>query len=163
NAGATLAFLNAFDSDFIKPIALNSCTLQNDSGHNNLTGAGTLTGTITAVVGEAATLDLRGAIGGSGGFNKTGEGILRLAGANTFSGNVTVSAGTLMAGSTTALGSAAGTTTIVSGARLDVAAFNLGAEPVSVGGSGINNRGAIVNTLNSSQQNALRFVTLTGS
>jgi len=163
NSGAALAFLNAFDSDFSKVLALNSCTVQNDSGHNTLSGAGSITGTINTPVGEAAMLDLRGSIGGAGGFTKTGEGILRLAGANTFSGDVLISAGTVMAGNNAALGNATGNTTIASGARLDVAALNLGAEPVFVTGSGINSRGAIVNSLNTAQQNALRFVTLTGN
>jgi len=163
NAGATLAFRNAYDSDFGKVLVLNSCTLQNDSGHNNLTGSSaTLSGVVNTSVGEGAVLDLRGFVGGAGGFDKTGEGILRLAGANSFSGNVTISAGTVMAGNTAALGSVAGSTTIAAGARLDVAAFNLGAEQIFVTGSGINGRGAIVNSLPNSQQNALRFVTLNG-
>lgn len=163
NAGATLAFLNAFDSDFTKVLALNSCTLQNDSGHNDLLGSTTISGNINAVVGEAAMLDLRGSITGTGGFLKTGPGILRVAGAGSYSGNVTINAGTFMVGSATALGTSAGSTTIASGARLDVAAFSLGAEQVFVTGSGINSRGAIVNSLNTGQLNALRFVTLTGN
>lgn len=162
NSGATLAFLNAFDSDFSKPLVLDSCSLRNDSGHNILTGTATLTGTIAASAGEAATLDLRGAVSGAGGFTKTGPGILRLAGANTFAGDILISAGTVFAGNNAALGNASGTTTISAGARLDVAAFNLGAEPISVTGAGINSRGAIVNSLPTAQAFALRFVTLTG-
>jgi autotransporter-associated beta strand protein len=161
--GAALAFRNAFDSDFGKPLVLNSCTVQNDSGHNNLVGGATLSGSVTTSIGEAATLDLRGAASGSGGIDKTGVGILRLAGANSFSGNITVTAGTLMAGNNAALGSAVGTTTIASGARLDLAAFSLGSEQIFATGSGINGRGAIVSSLPTSQQNALRFVTLTGN
>jgi len=162
NPGATLAFLNSFDSDFNKAIVLNSATVQNDSGHNILVGAVTLSGTNTTSVGEAAVLDLRGTVLGTGGFSKTGAGILRLAGGNTFSGNLIINAGTVVAGNNAALGTTAGTTTIMSGARLDVSAFSLGAEQVFVAGSGINNRGAIVNSLPTPQQNALRFVTLTG-
>lgn len=163
NPGATLAFRDAFDSDFNKAfLVLNSCTLKNDSGHNNLASVATLSGVVTAFTGEAATLDMRGVILGSGGFNKTGAGILRLGNANTFSGDVSVSAGTVVAGNNGALGSAAGTTTIASGACLDLAAFNLGAEPIFVAGGGINNRGAIINSMPTSQQNALRFVTLVG-
>jgi autotransporter-associated beta strand protein len=162
SAGATVAFFNAYDSDFGKAFAFNSCTLRNDSGHNSLTGAGTISGMVTALAEEASVLDLRGSLGGTGGFVKTGPGILRLAGANTFSGNITVSEGTLMAGSTTALGNSTGSTTIAPGGRLDVAATQLGAEPVFVSGDGINTRGAIINSLPNSQQNALRFVTLAG-
>ncbi|MFO1512998.1 MAG: autotransporter-associated beta strand repeat-containing protein [Verrucomicrobiota bacterium] len=162
NPGATLAFLNAFESDFNRPLVLNSATVQNDSGHNNLTGAITLSGVNSTPVGEAATLDLRGLISGSGGFNKTGPGILRLAGANSYSGDLTISAGTIVAGNNLALGNTTGTTIISSGARLDLAGFNLGGEQIFVAGSGINGRGAIISSLPTVQQNALRFVTLTG-
>lgn len=163
NPGATLAFRGMFDSDFNRTIALNSATVQNDIGHNILMGPMILTGTNLVSVGEAATLDARAAVSGGGGFAKSGVGILRLAGANTFAGHLAVSAGTVMAGHNAALGSIAGSTTIASGARLDVAGFNLGAEEVFVGGSGINNRGAIVNSTTSAQAYALRFVTLTAN
>lgn len=163
NAGARLALRNAFDTDLSRALVLNSCIVQNDSGHNNLTGTANLSGTITTAVGEAATLDLRGTALGTGGFNKTGAGILRLAGANTFAGNLTVSEGTVIAGNNGALGSIVGTTTIATGARLDLATFSLGAEPIFVAGDGINGRGALINSWPGAQQNALRFVTLTGN
>ncbi len=163
NSGATLAFLGMYDSDFDRNIALNSATVQNAIGHNNLVAPIALSGDNTASIGEAATLDLRAAVSGDGGFSKTGPGILRLAGANTFTGNLVVSAGTVVAGHNSALGGINGSTTIASGACLDVAAFNLGAEPISVGGSGINSRGAIINSLPTAQAFALRFVTLTAN
>ncbi|HEX5219931.1 MAG TPA: autotransporter-associated beta strand repeat-containing protein [Verrucomicrobiae bacterium] len=163
DSGATLAFLNTYDSDFNRSISLASANLMSDSGHNNLLNTISLSGNNATSVGEASTLDLRGPVTGSGGFTKTGPGILRLAAANSFTGNLVVNAGTLMAGHNSALGATNGSTTIASGARLDVAAFSLGAEPISVGGSGINNRGAIINSLPSAQPNALRFVTLTAA
>ena len=163
NPGATLAFLNTYDSDFNRAIALDSATLQNDSGHNVLVGTIALSGNNITSIGEAATLDLRAGVSGSGGLTKNGPGILRLASANTFTGNLVVNAGTVMAGHNSALGDIAGSTTIASGARLDVAAFNLGAEPIIVGGTGINNRGAIINSLTTAQAFALRFVTLTAN
>lgn len=162
NSGATLAFSNMFDADFNRNLTLTSATLRNDSGHSILNGNIAVTGVTTTPVGEAAVLDLRGIISGAGGLTKNGAGILRLAGPNTFTGNVTVSAGTLMAGNPGALGATNGTTIIASGARLDVAAFNLGAERITVTGSGINSRGAIINSLPTAQPNALSFVTLNG-
>lgn len=83
---------------------------------------------------------MRAAVSGDGGLTKGGPGILRLAAANSFTGGLVATAGTIMAGNNGALGSATGSTTIASGARLDVAGFNLWAEPVFVGGTGINNR-----------------------
>jgi len=163
NSGATLAFLNTYDSDFNRAISLNSATIQNDSGHNNLVNTIALSGNNITSVGEAATLDLRAGVSGAGGLTKTGAGILRLASTNSFTGNLVVNAGTVMAGHSSALGDTNGSTTIASGARLDVAAFNLGAEPIIVGGSGINSRGAIINSLTNAQVFALRFVTLTAN
>jgi len=163
NPGSTLALLGLFDSDFNRTLALNSATVQNDIGHNILVAPISLTGTNTVAVGEAATLDVRATVSGNGGFSKTGPGILRLAAANSFAGDLVVNAGTVMAGNNSPLGNATGRTTIASGARLDVAGFNLGAEEVFVSGTGINNRGAIVSSSTAAQPFALRFVTLTGN
>ena len=63
------------------------------------------------------------------------EGKLTLSGANTFSGNITISAGTVIAGSAVALGTTVGTTAVEIGATLDVNAINLGLELVSVAGA----------------------------
>ncbi|HEU5124748.1 MAG TPA: autotransporter-associated beta strand repeat-containing protein [Verrucomicrobiae bacterium] len=97
----------------------------------------------------------------SGTITKNGAGVLTLSGANSFSGAVNVSAGTLKAGSDSALGSIDNGVVISSGATLDVAGQNLGAEPVVVSGSGVNGAGAIVNS-GGQQLNALRYVTLAG-
>ena len=51
-------------------------------------------------------------IGGSGGLLKTGTGILTLGGTNNFSGGVTISSGSVIATSNSALGLASGITTI---------------------------------------------------
>ena len=163
NPGATLGLWQLEDNPLDKPLVVNNATVTSESGRNVLTGQTTLAGTNTLSVGEAAVFELRGNVVGAGGITKTGAGILRLAGNNTFSGPVTVSSGTVRAGSGTALGSGAGATTISSGARLDVAAQNLGAEVINVSGNGISSRGAIINSLTTGQNNALRFVNLTGN
>ena len=93
------------------------------------------------------------AIGGCG-FTKMGGGILQLAGANTFTGNVTVAQGTLRLSkfAYAALGAmGAGNDTVVSnGATLDLCgAFTDGlsrAENLYISGTGVNGQGALVNT-----------------
>ncbi|MFZ4766333.1 MAG: beta strand repeat-containing protein, partial [Roseimicrobium sp.] len=110
---------------------------------------------------SGGSLTLSGAVTGSGAFTKTGPGVLVLSGLNTHTGTTTISSGTLRAGSANALGSITGGTVIQSGATLDVGGFNLGAEPVSVSGTGVGGNGAILNS-GAQQTNALRFVTLTG-
>ena len=103
-----------------------------DTGVNNIT------------IGQAL---VHSTIGGDnatdGGLTKTGNGTLTLSGANTYTGVTTVSIGTLVAVNATALGTAAAGTTIASGATLDVQA-SIGAEAISVSGTGVGGNGALV-------------------
>jgi autotransporter-associated beta strand protein len=101
-------------------------------------------------------------ISGNGTLTKNNAGVLTLSGANTaFTGAATVSQGTLRAGSGAALGTTDGTTTVNSGATLDVNGQVLNTEPVIVSGAGVTNGGAIVNT-GADQINAMGNVTLAG-
>jgi autotransporter-associated beta strand protein len=88
------------------------------------------------------------------GLNKASTGTLVLAGANTYRGTTTVSAGTLVAAHATALGTATlatrqssnnttGQTEVSSGATLDVRA-NIGTEAISIAGAGVGSAGALI-------------------
>lgn len=159
-AGATLALWNTDNNTLNKRLILNGGTVRNEAGNNLFSGPVTLNTNATYFVADA--LQITGVIGGAAGLTKTGLGTLSLTAANTFTGLVTVSAGTLRAGNNTAFGRTNNGLIIASGARLDLAGFNLGAEPVSVTGPGLGTGGAIVN-YGGTQTNALRFVTLTGN
>ncbi|MCD8284117.1 MAG: autotransporter-associated beta strand repeat-containing protein, partial [Opitutae bacterium] len=79
--------------------------------------------TPTFDVSEGQNLTLSGAINGqsnsgTGTLVKTGEGKLTLSGSNTYYGGTTISAGALVAGSSSALGN--GKVTIDSGAKLEI-------------------------------------------
>ncbi|MCD8298488.1 MAG: autotransporter-associated beta strand repeat-containing protein, partial [Opitutae bacterium] len=79
--------------------------------------------TPTFDVSEGQSLTLSGAINGDAGSGtgtlvKTGEGKLTLSGSNTYYGGTTISAGALVAGSSSALGN--GKVTIDSGAKLEI-------------------------------------------
>lgn len=141
--GNTFTLANSGVNDFTGPIAINGGTLAYTRSDDVIV-ANVISGT------------------SSGTLLQNGTGTLALNGANTsFTGAVTVAQGTLQTGSGSALGSTNVGTTVISGATLDVNAQNLGAEPVTASGLGADGNGAIVNT-GADQQNALRYVTLTG-
>ncbi len=66
----------------------------------------------------AKSNDFSGVISGAGKLTKTGDGILVLSGANSYSGTTTVSKGTLQIGNGSTTGSITGTVDIASGATL---------------------------------------------
>ncbi|MFD0892093.1 beta strand repeat-containing protein [Luteolibacter ambystomatis] len=104
-------------------------------------------------------------LGGTAGLTKNGTGSLTLSGANTYSGTLTVSAGTLKAGNAAALG-LAGTsngTTVLSGATLDINAQALTTtEIITISGTGVGGAGALVNT-GADQLNAVNKLVLAGN
>ena len=120
-------------------------------------GDGTFTlvggGNVIAVSNASDTAVIGTAIGGCG-FTKMGNGVLQLAGANTFTGTLTVAQGTLRLSkfAFAALGATGtGNDTVVSnGATLDLCgAYTDGynrAENLYLSGTGVNGQGALVNT-----------------
>jgi autotransporter-associated beta strand protein len=94
--GGTIAAYNGFGNSFSGPVTLKS------------------TSTITGL----DNLTLSGVISGPGGVNKTGNNMLILSGANTFTGANSISAGTLQCNSVAALGS--GAINITSGAKVNL-------------------------------------------
>ena len=102
-----------------------------------------------------------GVISGSGTLTKTGPGVTVLSGANNFTSPLTISNGTLRAGTAAALGDATVATTITNTGTLDVAGFNFGDEPIIVSGAGVGGAGAIVNS-GATQGNAFDNVALAG-
>lgn len=107
------------------------------TGTKDLTLAGTVdfgTAARTVTV-NGGTLGLSGVVSGSGLLTKAGVGALTLSGANTNTGGVTLSAGTLNINNAAALGTTAGNFTI-NGGTIDStsAAVVTNAKPVVVGG-----------------------------
>jgi len=136
-----------------------------DTAHFFDTGAGTVN--VAGVAPGGILVDSTanyvfsgGAIGGAGALTKDGSGTLTLSGANTYSGDTTVNAGTLQLGSATALGTTAGSTTIASGAVLDLNGQTVGAEAMSLSGTGAGN-GALTNS--SATAASIAGTTSTGS
>ncbi|WP_156410316.1 autotransporter domain-containing protein [Bosea sp. Root381] len=110
-----------------------------------LSGAGQI-----ALGGQTLTLagnssgSFEGTVTGiGGGLTKTGTGTFTLSGASDYTGTTTVSAGTLVAASSGALGGSAGGTTVSSGAALQLNNGVTIADAISLAGVGSSNMGAL--------------------
>ncbi|NDE66268.1 MAG: hypothetical protein EB049_06210, partial [Actinobacteria bacterium] len=104
----------------------------------------------TIIIDTGVTLTYNGVMAGSGNLTKSGSGTLQLGGTNTFTGNLVVSAGVLTITNPSALGSSSGSTTINSGALVNINitdglywGSNID-EPLSISGTGSGN-GVLVN------------------
>jgi autotransporter-associated beta strand protein len=91
------------------------------------------------------TINGAGHIGGTGNIVKSGDSTLTLATVNSFTGTVDIQGGILQVGATGALGTTTTGTTVESGATLDINGFNIGAEPITISGSGTSGQGALIN------------------
>lgn len=158
----TLIIDNSGVNDFFGPVLISGGTVQvgNSSANGNL-GAGSVANNAALVFARSDAFTVPNSISGSGTLTQDSSGILILSGNNSYTGSNVVRQGTLKPGSLSALGTADAGTVVENGATLDVNGQNLGAESVTVSGSGVGGAGAIVNS-GGSQLNALRSVTLAG-
>lgn len=91
----------------------------------------------------AGTATISSIITGSHGLTLTGGGLLTLSAANTFTGGVTITSGTLKLGLAGALGATANTTTVANGGTLDLNGINLASYgAITINGAGPNGTGA---------------------
>ena len=122
----------------------------------------------TLAFGGTVTQSVTGVIGGPGALTKEGAGRLTLSAANTYTGLTVVSEGTLAVANSASLGAKTAGTVVENGATLDVGGSTsanglvIDSEPITVSGSGVNGRGAIINSSALSQYNALSLVSLAG-
>ncbi|MDD2762351.1 MAG: autotransporter-associated beta strand repeat-containing protein [Opitutaceae bacterium] len=105
------------------------------------------TRTFTIASGTASPADMTiNAIVQQGSLVKAGAGRLALTGANTYTGTTTVSAGVLNISNNSALGDVASGTTVNSGAALEIqGGISVGAESLTLNGTGISSGGALRN------------------
>ncbi len=104
----------------------------------NLTNAG-----YTLTADGAANTTIGGVISGAGAISKSGAGSLHLTGANTYSGATTISGGAVVAANNAALGATNGSTTVATGAALELSGGISTAENITINGSGIGDGGSI--------------------
>ncbi len=142
--------------------------LRNISGNNTYSGAITL-GAATRINSDAGTLTLDSATAitdaqnltfggagativstalqtGAGTLTKDGAGTLTLTAANTYTGQTTVSAGSLNIQNADALGTAASGTSVTSGATLQLqGGIAVASEALTLNGTGVSTGGALRN------------------
>ena len=102
-------------------------------GTITLAGASSGLNAITTGTDGSVTTTINSALAGSAGIQKLGQGTLVLGGANTFTGGLTLSSGTLQISSDSNLGDAAGAVTL-NGALKTTANVSLGSSRVISGG-----------------------------
>jgi autotransporter-associated beta strand protein len=118
-------------------VTFANINLSNNNTAHTLRISGTGATTVGGVIANGGT--------GAGALTKTGAGTLVLSGANTYSGATTVSAGTVNIQNDTALGTTSGTTSVASGATLQVQGGLAVAEALSLRGTGTATNGALEN------------------
>ncbi|MFN7339565.1 MAG: beta strand repeat-containing protein [Opitutia bacterium] len=151
-AFSTQAILNTAGDAGATAINLNGGTLLWNTGTTQDLSVG---GRLTLIAGKSARLDTNGnnvtlGTAFAGGVNlsaslvKSGAGTLTLSGANTYTGDTTVSAGTLALGNNSALGG--GAVSVASGAALNLAGFSLASNNLTLSGAGLSSAGALLNS-----------------
>jgi len=145
--------------------SINHGTVQigNNDNNGNIIAAIGLTDNGSLVFNRNDLSTNNDAISGTGSVTENNAaGTITLAGANSFSGGLNVSAGTVKASNANALGSTNGTTTVSSGATLDVNGTTLNIYSVVASGSGVGGNGAIYNS-GAQVTTALGNLTLAGN
>ncbi|KPF81967.1 hypothetical protein IP70_22515, partial [alpha proteobacterium AAP38] len=127
----------------------------------SIAGAGTISlGAALTAGGSGSSTEFSGVFTGSGAFTKTGTGTLSLSGnSNSYSGAITVSAGTLLVTHNNALGGTGGNTTVSTGATLSIGEGLTIAETLSLAGSGAGSAGALRGYANTGAASASSTVT----
>jgi fibronectin-binding autotransporter adhesin len=130
-------------------ITLGSASeISSDSGTLSITNAGTISGaTFGLTLGGAGNLSIASIIGTtSGTLIKEGAGTATLSGASTYTGATTISNGVLRIANSAGLGATNGGSTVRSGAALELSnGISVGAETLSIAGTGISSGGALRN------------------
>ena len=136
-SGATLNLRSVAYSTAEAVTLQDGAILVTSTGTSSLAGPVTMTTAATVSVGGGAQLTLSGVLdeaAPSSALTKSGAGILVLSGNNSYSGSTTVSEGTVQAGHANALGTAAGATSVSTGANLTVNNVTVG-EAITLNGT----------------------------
>ena len=164
---ASLTLAESGGDDFTGGIMVSGGTLQVGNGGTSGTlpaGNVSVDASAALVFDRSDNLAVPSAISGLGTITQNGGSLLALNGVNNaFAGALVVAHGTLQPGNTNALGTAAVSVTVNSGASLDVNGLKFNnSQPITAAGAGVNGNGAIVNNSTNAPNQILRNVTLAG-
>ena len=129
SAGGSKTLILSGTNTFTGGTTISSGTLQVGAGGATGSLAGAITNNAALVFNHSGAITADNLISGTGSVTKQGAGTLTLSGANTYTGTSTISAGTLLVGHLTALGTGAVT---VNGGTLDLNTANLGGQIANV-------------------------------
>ncbi|MCK1475963.1 autotransporter outer membrane beta-barrel domain-containing protein [Bradyrhizobium sp. 197] len=121
NGGGTTVLTG--DNTYSGGTMINAGTLQLGNGGTSGSIVGDVLNNSALAFNRSDTMTFGGIISGSGAVNQIGSGVTVLIGNNIYTGDTTVSAGTLLAGATNVF-SPLSAHTVLSGGTLDLAGFN---------------------------------------
>ena len=113
-------------------------------------------------IGNATNTTVAGLVSGAGNLIKAGTGSLTLSGTNTYTGTTSIAAGTVVLANSNALGATAAGTIVTGGAMLDLNGKAIGAESLSLSGSGLGGIGVVINSDTTNGASLSGNVTLVG-
>lgn len=126
---------------------IESGTLQVGNGSTTGTlGSGDLTNNASLAFNRSNALTVSNNISGTGHVVQNGSGVTTLSGTNTYTGGTTINNGTVKAGSDSAIGDNTNTTTVASGATLDINARSITQGQTNLSGTGVGGNGALINS-----------------
>lgn len=154
----------------------NNDTLGSIASTGGPLGAGGFVDNGTLIFNRSDIVIISNNIGGLGALSQIGSGIVFLAGSNSYAGATMVTTGTLVVGSTNALGQVPGGIVTVGTPQI-TGTLDLGGIPVayssntplfpnkafSIAGAGVGGKGTIVNTGAFSEQGGLQSITLSSN
>ena len=121
-----------------------AASINNNAGSHTISANVILADDTTLNAASGTTLNISGGVSGSGkGLTKAGAGAATLSGNNSYTGATTVNGGTLVAGSSTALGSGAGALTVNNGSKLALGSYNATVGEVTLNSGSITGSGTL--------------------
>ncbi|MGD0518027.1 MAG: autotransporter-associated beta strand repeat-containing protein, partial [Thermoguttaceae bacterium] len=117
-----------------------------DGNADGSLGTGAVVDDAVLAFNRSDVMTVSNLISGSGKVQQSGSGTLILSGSNTYTGTTTITNGILKLANSYALGNTTGGTIVQSGGTLDLNSLTVGAESLTICGTGSSGGGALINS-----------------